>query len=150
MTSAEHEVVYDIRLLDRVPESLRSEFPGMRVHTTGARTVLRLRADEPVQLSRLLEKLRSVGGAVTGIHRCVGDGPRGTAATYEVWVRDELGSSLLWYLHCAHRVVPVETQVRVSLGAGRLQRFVRACASCGTRIDRVRRVDPVAEPVPPT
>ncbi len=147
--SSGHGVVYDIRLLHRVPDSVRTEFPEMQVRTAGTRTVLRFRADDPAQLSVLLNKVSSVGGAVTGLRRW----PRRTARAsesdhpvwaYEVWVRDELGSSLLWYLRCAHHVVPELTQVRVTLAEGMLQRFVRACADAGATIERVRRVGPAA------
>jgi hypothetical protein len=144
---ADHEVVYDIHLQPGVPDSLRSEFPAMVVRTTGARTVLRLQVDEPDQLAVVLEKLRSVGAALIGLHRTAEPDPeRGTGATYEIWVAGELGDSLRAYLRCASHVVPEQTQVRVALESSRLQRFLRACISCGTSIDRVRRVDPVVDP----
>lgn len=144
---AEHEVVYDIRLQDRVPEALVREFPSMRVRTTGPRTVLRLEVERPEQLPLLLEKVRSVGGSITGLHRCAAPGRGyGTGVTYEVWVRYVLGASLLWYLDYEHHVVPQQTQVRVALGTGTLQRFVRTCASCGVTVDQVRRVDPAPPP----
>jgi hypothetical protein len=146
---ADPEVVYDIHLQPRVPESLLSEFPTMVVRATGARTVLRLQVDDPDQLAALLEKLRSVGVALLGLHRTAEPDPeRGIGASYEVWVSGELGDSLLWYLRCAAQVVPEQTQVRVALGSAMLQRFLRACVSCGARIDRVRRVDPVVQTLP--
>jgi hypothetical protein len=144
---ADTEVVYDIHLQPGVPDSLRSEFPTMLVRTTGARTVLRLQVDEPDQLAAVLEKLRSVGAPLIGLHRTAEPDPeRGVGATYELWVAGELGDSLRWYLRCASHVVPEQTQVRVALKSARLQRFLRACVSCGASIDRVRRVDPVAQP----
>jgi hypothetical protein len=146
-TEAEREVVYDIALHQRLPDSLRSEFPAMMVRTTGAQTALRLHVEEPAQLDALLQKLRSVGVVLTGLHlRSELEPERAGGATYEVWVAGELGESLLRYLRCPHYVVPEQTQVRLAVGSTGLQRFLRACTSCGAGIARVRRVGPVAQP----
>ena len=144
---ADREVVYDIALHRRLPDSLRSEFPAMKVRTIGSQTALRLHVEEPDELDALLEKLRSVGVALTDLHRRTGlDPEREDGATYEVRVAGELGESLLRYLRCPHYVVPEQTQVRLSVGSAGLHRFLRACANCGASIERVRMVAPAARP----
>jgi hypothetical protein len=144
---ADPEIVYDIQLHRPLPEALRSEFPAMKVHTTGAQTVLRLQVDDPRQLDALLEKLRSVGVHLTGLHRITEPEPEtGRCAVYEVWVAGELGESLLRYLRCAHYVIPEQTQLRLTLGQAGLRRFLRACTRAGASIDRVRMVGSATRP----
>jgi hypothetical protein len=144
---ADREVVYDIQLHRRPPDSLRSEFPAMMVRSVGAQTALRLHVEEPEQLDGLLQKLRSVGVALTGIHRRAERDPeRGDGATYEVRVAGELGESLLRYLRCPHYVIPEQTQVRLAVGSAGLHRFLRACTECGASIERVRRLELAAHP----
>ena len=127
---ADREVVYDIQLHRRLPDSLRSEFPAMTVRTVGAQTALRLHVEEPEQLDGLLQKLRSVGVALTGLHRRAElDPERRDGATYEVRVAGELGEPLLRYLRCPHYVVPEQTQVRLAVGSAGLHRFLRACTA---------------------
>src|SRR4051794_3280878 len=65
----ERVVAYDIELHRRLPESLLSEFPTMKVRTVGPQTALQLHVDDPEQLDGLLQKLRSVGVSLTGLHR---------------------------------------------------------------------------------
>ena len=138
---ADREVVYDIELHRRLPDSLLSEFPAMLVRTVGPQTALQLHVDEPEQLDSLLQKLRSVGVALTGLHRRGDLNPeRRDGVTYEVRVAGELGEPLLRYLRCPHYVVPEQTQVRLAVGSAGLHRFLRACTSCGASIERVRRV----------
>jgi hypothetical protein len=165
---ADREVVYDIELHRRLPDALRSQFPAITVRTAGTQTALRRQVRETGQLDALLQKLRSVGVVLIGIHRLspvAGDraevetesssGPLAGqdaeppgGATYEVRVAGELGESLLRYLRWPHYVVPEQTQVRLTAGPAELNRFLRACTDCGASIDRIRRVEiaPKKEP----
>jgi hypothetical protein len=164
---SDREVVYDIELRRRIPDALRSQFPSITVRTAGAQTALRRQVGETGQLDALLQKLRSVGVVLTGIHRLspvprdgvavetdssaghpVGqDAEPPGGATYEVRVAGELGESLLRYLRWPHYVVPEQTQVRLAAGPAELHRFLRACTDCGASIDRIRRVDTAPTPV---
>jgi hypothetical protein len=141
------EVVYDIALYPRLPDSLRSQFSPIAVATTGSQTVLRPEPGGPAELDVLLGKLRSVGVVLMDIHRTAEPDPEHPdGGNYEVRVAGELGESFLHSLHWAHCVVPEQTQVRLSVGSTGLRRFLRACTSCGAAIERVRRVVPVAGP----
>jgi hypothetical protein len=145
----DQEVLYDIALQRRLPDSVRSQFSPMSVETTGPQTVLRAEPGGPAQLDALLQRLRSVGVVLTGIHRMDEPDPEHPdRGSYEVRVAGELGESLLHYLRWAHYVVPEQTHVRLSVGPAGLRRFLRACTSCGASIERVRRVEPVE--MPPT
>lgn len=153
MRGDEDAVLYDVQVLSRVPCHVRAQFPDMEVRSLGTRTVLRLGSGDPAVLAGLLDRVRSVGLAITGLHRCGGAAPgagpgagppvrpgAGPAPAYEVWVKDELGDALLWYLRCPHLVVPEQTRVRVALAEGTVHCFVRACADSGATVGRVRRV----------
>jgi hypothetical protein len=142
--AVDREAVYDIALHRGLPDSLRSLFPAMAVRSTGPQTALRLEVGEPAQLDALLQKLRSVGVVLTGIHRRAEDPERAGGGTYEVRVAGELGESLLRYLSWPHVVVAEQVHVRVSLRSAGLNHFLRECTNCGAGIERVRRVEPVA------
>jgi hypothetical protein len=133
------EVLYDVHLGRRPPESLRSRFPSMTVRSTEPQTALRQRVNEPRQLDDLLEKVFSVGLVLTDVHRLP---PSAGLATYEVRVAGELGEPLLRYLRWFHYTVPEQTLVRLTAASADLLGFLRACTDSGARIERVRRIGP--------
>ncbi len=164
---ADPETLYDILLKERPPEFLQLRYPSMTICTTGAQTALRGRVQGQGQLDALLQKLCSVGLALTDIHRLpaaahdrflaeggpgsteVADLSEGGAgcATYEVRVAGVLGARLLRYLRWSHYAVPEQTLVRLAAAAPELHSFLRACTDYGTSIERVHRVEPRPEPV---
>jgi hypothetical protein len=162
----EQGVLYDIHLGRLPPESLRSQYPSMTVHTTGAQTVLRVRVEGLGQIEEFLHQLWSVGLILTDVHRIsparhdriaeVGetagteaedaDGGRAGSATYEIRVAGELGEPLLRYLRSPHYAVPEQTLVRLAAASADLHRFLRACTESGASIERIRRVGPPPRP----
>jgi hypothetical protein len=161
-SESEPEILYDILLKRRPPEFLQSRYPSMTICTTEAQTALRRRVQGQGQLDVLLQKVCSVGLALTDIRRLpaaaqdrapsesgppraeVADPGGGSAgcATYEVRVAGVLGAPLLRYLRWSHYDVPEQTLVRLAAAAPELHSFLRACTDYGSSIERVRRVAP--------
>lgn len=150
----EREFSYQVQLTGRPPESLRSQYPSMTMHTTSAQTALRRRCEAPEQLDELIREVGAVGLTLTDVHRVAGAArsadddtlptPRQSAgsATYELRVAGVLGGALLRHFHCSHYAIPEQTLVRLALAAAELNRFLRACTDCGATLERVRRLDP--------
>ena len=63
-------------------------------------------------------------------------------------VKGVLGEALLRYLRWPHYVVPAETRLRITSGAGRPAGFLEACTAAGAGIEQVRRVDARRAPQP--
>ena len=164
-SESEPEILYDILLKRRPPEFLQSRYPSMTICTTGAQTALRQPDQGQGQLDALLQKVCSVGLALTDIHRLsaaqdtfpteggpgsteVTDPGSGSAAcaTYEVRVAGVLGARLLRYLSWSHYAVPEQTLVRLAAAAPELHSFLRACTDYGSSIERVHRVAPAPNP----
>jgi hypothetical protein len=135
----DQEVLYDVHLGRRPPESLRSRFPSMTVRSTEMQTALRQRVNEPRQLDDLLAKVFAVGLVLTDVHRLP---PSAGMFTDEVRVAGELGEPLLRYLRWFHYTVPEQTLVRLTAGSADLHHFLRACTDSGAGIERVRRIGP--------
>jgi hypothetical protein len=156
MVHEEQEFEYDVQLTRRPDDTLRALYPGMTVRSTEAQTALRRRVAGSEELSALLVEIGSLGLTLTDVHRVMsvedadpgevrrdrhraGTGSFG-AGLYEVRVVGELGGTSLRYLKCTHYPVQKQTLVRLTLVAGELHRFLKACTDCGAGLARVHRV----------
>lgn len=147
-SAVEPTAVFDVQLRRRPDGSLWARYPTVSVQTTEAVTALR-RVCAPDQLDELLQRVRSVGLLLVGVHRVAPtDDPPGGRAVHEVRVRGVLGEALLRYLGWPHYVVPAETRLRITVAPADLPEFLEACTAAGAGIEQVRRVDRARAPQP--